>query len=244
MIGLWLLFGFVGLVMGPKYGYSQLVGFIAGALLGPFVLLMPFTAGGSKKCPFCASMVPREAIVCAKCQREQPRESVRPPENEGAGGRIVLGVMVGIIALVGIGFAVVLISNREPRPVEAAPMTAAFAEATAIPTAPPPAVPAPDPHAVEAEARRILEERSALTPTSYRSDAPKQIALAPVPASYPVTMKDGTVLDVEIPSARVLLFILSQGDGTRATVRTKDGRSISIARPEVDMERTREAMNR
>lgn len=71
MIWIWLLFGFVGMWLGPKKGHSPLIGFIAGVLLGPFVLLLGLTSPTAKKCPDCASMIVPEARVCPKCRCEQ-----------------------------------------------------------------------------------------------------------------------------------------------------------------------------
>lgn len=72
MLYLWLMFGLVGLWLGPKKGHSPLVGFLAGALLGPFVLLLGLTSPTAKKCPHCAEMIKPEARVCPECRGEQP----------------------------------------------------------------------------------------------------------------------------------------------------------------------------
>jgi predicted amidophosphoribosyltransferase len=46
------------------------IGFLAGLFLGPFVLLMLFADSGKKKCPACATWIPKEAKVCAQCRQE------------------------------------------------------------------------------------------------------------------------------------------------------------------------------
>ncbi len=70
--------GVMGAVINTKKGYSGLVGFLGGALLGP-VLVWLFLLGGDnkkglglKKCPYCAEWVKKQATVCKFCQRELP----------------------------------------------------------------------------------------------------------------------------------------------------------------------------
>jgi len=78
-IVIWLcLWGFVGFAAASARGWNAVIGFIAGALLGPFSLLMFLVSGVvrapkaeykpmQKKCGQCAEMVLAEAKVCRYC---------------------------------------------------------------------------------------------------------------------------------------------------------------------------------
>jgi len=83
---IWL---FCGVIAGAIYkgkGRSQGAGFLAGLLLGPIGILLALVSsrdtaaierqqlqsGDSRKCPYCAELVKREATVCKHCQRELP----------------------------------------------------------------------------------------------------------------------------------------------------------------------------
>jgi hypothetical protein len=77
---LWMIFwtivgGVIGAVINSKKGYDGLVGFMAGALLGPvlvWLFLLPGKGLGLKKCPYCAEWVKKQSTVCRFCQREIP----------------------------------------------------------------------------------------------------------------------------------------------------------------------------
>jgi hypothetical protein len=69
----WLLSPLIGIRIGRDKGLPDWAGLLAGWLLGPFVLLMALVAPSRKKCPFCQSNIKIAAIVCPRCQREQPR---------------------------------------------------------------------------------------------------------------------------------------------------------------------------
>ena len=69
----WLLSPLLGLRIGRSKGYPDWAGALAGFLLGPFVLFMGLISKSSKKCPFCQSNIPIAAIVCPRCQRDQPK---------------------------------------------------------------------------------------------------------------------------------------------------------------------------
>jgi hypothetical protein len=80
IIGLWVLGGLVvGGLIGDRKGRTA-VGAVLGLLLGPMgwliVALGPDYkhATETKKCPFCAEVVKREAVVCKHCGREFPVE--------------------------------------------------------------------------------------------------------------------------------------------------------------------------
>jgi|ERR1017187_222243 hypothetical protein len=71
----WAFSPWIGLRIGRSKGYPDWAGALAGLFLGPFVLLMALISRSSKKYPFCLSNIPIKATVCARCQREQPKEA-------------------------------------------------------------------------------------------------------------------------------------------------------------------------
>jgi hypothetical protein len=70
-----LFFGLVGVMAATARGWNQAVGFLAGAILGPFSVLLFFVSGvakapkaePSKVCGQCAEHVKAEAKVCRYC---------------------------------------------------------------------------------------------------------------------------------------------------------------------------------
>jgi len=74
LIGLWLLMGFfwglVAAMIGSPKGQTG-TGFLIGLFFGPFgVLIMLFTTGSRRECPYCRELVKEAATVCPHCQRE------------------------------------------------------------------------------------------------------------------------------------------------------------------------------
>jgi hypothetical protein len=73
---LMLLGGIIGAVINAKKGWSPLVGFLGGVLLGPclvwlFLIQRDNPEGlGLRKCPFCAEWVKKKASVCTFCNKE------------------------------------------------------------------------------------------------------------------------------------------------------------------------------
>ena len=70
LVLLWLLSPLVGALIWQRKGGSAVIGFLAGLFLGPFVLLMLLADPGKRKCPACASWIPKEAKVCGQCRQE------------------------------------------------------------------------------------------------------------------------------------------------------------------------------
>jgi len=69
-LGIWVVCGIIAAMIGSKKEQGC-GGFIAGILLGPFgILLMLFTKGNRKTCPFCKESIHAEAVVCPRCQRD------------------------------------------------------------------------------------------------------------------------------------------------------------------------------
>lgn len=67
---LWILFAIVAALIGSPKGQGVL-GFILGLLFGPLgVLIMLFTKGSKRECPYCKELVKQNATVCAHCQKE------------------------------------------------------------------------------------------------------------------------------------------------------------------------------
>lgn len=69
-----LLFGLVGAMAASVRGWHPAMGFLAGALLGPFALLLFFVSGVTRKasapmkvCSQCAEQVQPAAKVCRFC---------------------------------------------------------------------------------------------------------------------------------------------------------------------------------
>jgi len=77
-ISFWLVFGITSAIVASNHGSSGFLWFIFGVLFGPIALILAFTCG--KKCPYCASKISTEAIVCPKCQKslqEKPQENTQ-----------------------------------------------------------------------------------------------------------------------------------------------------------------------
>jgi hypothetical protein len=70
LVVLWLVSPLVGATIWQRKGGNGVIGFFAGLLLGPFVLLMLLADPGKRKCPACASWIPKEAKVCGQCRLE------------------------------------------------------------------------------------------------------------------------------------------------------------------------------
>lgn len=71
----WALGGIVGYAAAKKKGWSPVMGFIGGLLLGILSPLLFFVSGvtkgdKSKVCPKCAERVKAEALVCRYCGAE------------------------------------------------------------------------------------------------------------------------------------------------------------------------------
>jgi len=83
---IWLICGVVSAIVATNKGRSGCGWFATGVLLGPLgfilALVVPkneprveqrsIRSGESKKCPFCAELVKREALVCKHCGRDLP----------------------------------------------------------------------------------------------------------------------------------------------------------------------------
>ncbi|MDP9317090.1 MAG: hypothetical protein M3R24_40595 [Chloroflexota bacterium] len=81
---LWLICGFICMVIAQNKGTGACGGFIVGALLGPLGIILALVvkpntqaveykqlaSGEMKKCPFCAELIRADANVCRYCSRD------------------------------------------------------------------------------------------------------------------------------------------------------------------------------
>lgn len=83
-IVVWVLFGIAAAMFAGFNGRSVAGWFFLGCLFGPFALLFALILGrpeeeGVRKCPFCAELVKKEAVVCKHCGNDLP--SIAEPKT-------------------------------------------------------------------------------------------------------------------------------------------------------------------
>lgn len=78
---IWLVCGIIAAIIGTNKGRSGCGWFLVGVLLGPLGIILALVvakdteevekrniqSGEMKKCPFCAELVRKEAVVCKHC---------------------------------------------------------------------------------------------------------------------------------------------------------------------------------
>ena len=102
---LWLICGVAAALVGSSRGDTGVGWFLIGVVLGPFGLLLAFTAG--VKCHYCQSKISEKATVCPKCQREVPTARLRVAsqarrriEEEGrVEDKVIVFVLIGLAVL-------------------------------------------------------------------------------------------------------------------------------------------------
>lgn len=132
IIFLWIMCGVLTGVIASNKGRSVGLWALYGFALGPLAVIHAFAshtnttqveadavaAGTLRKCPFCAELVKREALICRHCRSELPRVDVEPltvrvqpapgqpvpvqpasiiPATQRLIGRTLLGVVFAII---------------------------------------------------------------------------------------------------------------------------------------------------
>lgn len=90
-----LLFGLCTAVISSRYGNNAFIGFIGGAVLGPFGLALLMSTIG-KACPRCMKRIHRKAVVCPYCQGEQPKEATPAKESSAPAAQTSPGVMTPV----------------------------------------------------------------------------------------------------------------------------------------------------
>lgn len=92
----WIICGGIAGYIASERGGDPVGGFMAGALLGPLGIVVAcfmgtdkererkkVAIGESKKCPRCAELVKRDALVCKHCGHEFAAPDPEPVEYRG-----------------------------------------------------------------------------------------------------------------------------------------------------------------
>ena len=127
LILIWLCFGFTTAVVASNKGRSTGAWFVYGVALGPFALVHALVthrnteaveareteSGAQRKCPACAELVKRDAIICRFCRTELPPLASRAPSTHAGGSEAEptpAEKRAGTFVLIGIACAMVAVA--------------------------------------------------------------------------------------------------------------------------------------